>query len=163
MVGRAADEILILRRFSGYLRLHVPALVYSAKASYLLERALSAVDGVRKVGIKKELGKLSIYYDSILTPEREILLAVDLVATPLLKSDQQEVYEKTMVQVEDARRRMLARKAVVVVIVWYLVDIHWTLIRRWVRNPIRHWPKLLTIVVLIYLHRKQLKGAVSLE
>ena len=161
---RKADEILILRRFSGYLRLHIPALIYNPKASLLLEKELSAFDGVRKVNVKKEMGKLSLHYDSILTLESSLLLLIDRIATALLRSDRQESYEKVMAEVEKARQRRLVRKAAVTVIMIYLIKIHWKYIaRQWVQDPIRHWPKLATIGVLLYVHRKHIQGALSFE
>lgn len=163
-VVRQADEILILRRFGGYLRLHIPALIYSGKAAYLLERGLTALEGVRKIAIKKETGKLSVYYDEVMAPESEILLAVDKVATPLLSSDHAEIYKKTMAEVESAERRRLMEHAVVAGVLVYLLKIHWRLITRyWLRNPIRYWPEILAIASLIYLHRRQIRGVVAVE
>lgn len=161
-MGRQADEIVILRRFPGYLRLHVPPLIYSGKAAYLLERELLGADGVRKVSVKKELGKLSVHFDNVMTPEAAILLLIDRIATPLLREDQQGTYEKTLAEVEIAQKKRLARKVVVAVILAYLLKIHWRLItRRWIRDPVRYWAPLTTLAVLIYIHRKHIKGAVE--
>lgn len=161
---RQANEILILRRFPGYSRFHIPALIYSAKASYLLEKGLSAIDGVRKVTIKKNIGKISVYYDTVLTPEGEIFLAMDRIATPLLKGDQQESYEKIMTDVEVARKRRLVRKIAVSAILIYLAKVHYHLmVRQWLKDPIRHAPKLASIAILIYIHRKHIKAAPNFE
>lgn len=161
---RQANEIVILRRFPGYVRLHIPPLIYSGKAAYLLESELLTIDGIRKVAIKKELGKLSVHFDNVLVPESQVFLAINRIATPLLREDQQGVYEKTIVDVEAARRKRIARKIVVAVILTYLVKIHWRLVsRRWIRDPVRYWAPLMTLGVLIYIHRKQLKGAVDFD
>ena len=146
------------------MRVHIPPLIYSAKAGYLLEKELRALDGVRKISIKKELGKMSVHYDSVMASERHLFLAIDRVATPLIREDQQASYEKTLAEVESAQLKRLARKATVTVILAYLVNIHWRLIsRKWMRDPITHWPKLASIGVLIYIHRKHIKGGVGLE
>lgn len=163
-MDRRADEILILRRFPGYLRFHIPPLIYSAKAAHLIEKSLLAIEGVRRVMLKKEMGKVSVYFDAVMVPENQVFLKIDEVATPLLKRDQQESYEKVVAQIEDARRRRLIRKATVTVILAYLVKVHWRLVSRyWIRDPIRHWPKLASIGVLIYIHRKHIREAPNFD
>ena len=160
---RQADEILILRRFDGYVRLHIPPVLYSGKAASILEKGLRK-EGVRKVNITKNLGKVSVFYDTLAVLEKEILLIVDKLMTPLLKKDQQEFYEKTLVDMEQLRNRRLLRKAVVSVILIYLIRVHWRLISRsWIRDPVTHWPKLVSIGVLLYIHRKHIREAPNFE
>lgn len=163
-MSRRADEILILRRFSGYLRLHIPPLIYSPKASLLVQKKLLAFDGVRKVDIKKELGKISVHYDPIVVPEKGLLLAIDEVASPLLRHEEQESYERVVTDIERARQKRLMRKAVVAVILIYLLRIHWRLLtQRWLRDPVNHLPTLLAIATLIYIHRKHIKEVPSFD
>lgn len=121
------------------------------------------MDGIRKVSIQKEFGKLSIHFDEILTPERTVLLVVDGVATPLLRSDEQPQYEKTLAEVDMAERKRLARKVVVAAILAYLINVHWRLLsRKWIQDPVAHWPKLVSIAAILYIHRKHIKGAVTI-
>ena len=163
-MAQRAHEIAILRRVPGYARLHIPPLIYSGKAAFLLERELLAIDGVRRVTIKKELGKVSIHYDPVLADEREILLTVDRIATPLVREDQVENYHRTLKSVLTHRRKRLVGKAVVSVLLIYLVKLHWRLLtQRWLRNPLKYWAELGAIGALIYLHRKQIRGAPSLD
>lgn len=160
---RSASEIVILRRFPGYLRLHIPPLIYTGKAAYLLEKALLAMDGIRKVSIQKQLGKLSIHFDEVLTQERAVLLVVNEVATPLLRGDEQPLYEKTLAEVENVERKLIARKVVVAAILAYLLKVHWRLLsRKWIQDPVAHWPKLVSIATILYIHRKHIKGAVTI-
>ena len=163
-MDRRSDEILILRRFSGYLRFHIPPLIYSPKSSHLLQKKLLSLEGVRKVTIKKELGKLSVHYDAILVRERDVLVAIDEVSTRLLKRVDRESYEVVLSDAEKAHQRRLIRKAVVTVILVYLVRVHWRLIsQQWVRDPVTHWPKLLAIATLLYIHRKHIREAPNFD
>ncbi|MBI4403772.1 MAG: hypothetical protein HY537_06410 [Deltaproteobacteria bacterium] len=154
---KRSDEILILRRFPGYLRLHVPPLMYDAKASLLLQGELVKIEGVRKVDINKQGGRISVHYDVLVVKEGAILLEVNRIAAGLLKQEQQEAYEKIMKDVEAARVRTIANIAINSVVVAYLVKAHWMLIKHhWLRKPLKNLTPLSAIAVIIYLHRRQI-------
>lgn len=161
-MNKHGHEILILRRMPGYLRLHIPPLVYDAKAGYLLNRELSKVVGVRKIRLKPEAARLSIHYDELAVKESTLLLKIDRIASGLLKAEQQSLFERTIANVARASRRKVASIIVNAVIIVYLIKAHWMLARHhWFRRPAKNWWPLTVIGMIIYLHRRQIKETVK--
>jgi len=161
--NRQADEILLLRRVPGYLRAHLPPLIYDAKAARVIDAELREVEGIRKVSINKQLGKVTIHYDTLVASERDLIFLIDRVITPLLQTAKQELYENTLRAVTTSETKRVVRKVVVVVILVYLVDLHWSLMGYWLRTPVKSWAKLATVGAMIYMHRNHIKGGLGLN
>lgn len=155
---KVSHEILILRRFGGYLRLHIPPVIYSPKIASQLQTALKNIKGVRRVFVKHNLGRVSVHYDKIFTSEKELLLLIDRIASPALDQSKHSLYEKTFSRSKREKRVRQIEKTVTWVTVAYLIRVHWMVARgHWFRRPLKNWLPWLSIIAAIYLHKRSLK------
>lgn len=75
-----AQSIVLRHREPGYLRFDVPRSLCAPEASEALSRGLSSLDGVYRVGLKHNSGKLTIrFHDAFCSFERLIRTLYDLV------------------------------------------------------------------------------------
>ncbi len=152
-------EILVTKRTRGYLRLHLPPLLYAPALALKLERALRALPGIRRVNIDREGARLSVFYDPIVTSDRPALLVIDAQATPLLDRMDAASFATTLVEQRDARRAALAERGARVVYLGLLGWVHVWVFRSAIRNPIRYWWVWALVGFGVWTHRRQLRVA----
>ena len=156
-------EILVLRRASGYVRLHIPPLLYVRSLALQLERSLMGIKGVRQVRIHPALARLSVFYDPWIATDRPILLEIDRLATPLLSRMEPEKFELALQEQRRARLERLGGKAVQGVYLAALVGVHAYMFRRWLLYPLRYWWAWGLIGFAIYTHRRQIRNIPQLS
>lgn len=151
-------EILVLRRAKGYLRLHLPPLMYMPTLARTLERGLIALKGVRRVKVDRGRARLSVFYDPWLTDDRPALLEIDRQATPALETMAPASFEKLLVKQYVTRRKRLAGKAVKASYLGAVVWVHWYLLHRWLDRPLRFWWAWSLIAFGLWLHQRQIRS-----
>jgi hypothetical protein len=161
--GQWPREILVLVRRSGYLRLHVPPLLYAPALAPKLEKALLGLCGVRRVVADRNRARLSVYYDPWIADDRAALLEVDRLATPLVARMEPAAFDAAMVEQDAARRERLRGKAVQAAYTGALVFVHWYVLRGWVRDPVRHWWAWGLVGFGVWTHRRQLARIPNLQ
>lgn len=155
--GNWPREILVLKRASGYLRLHLPPLLYAPALAYRLERALLMLPGVRRVDADRARARLSVYYDPWLTDDRPVLLEIDRQGTPLLERMAPEAFQTALVEQRSARRSELAERAARVSYLGLLVWVHLWVIRAALRRPLRLWWFWALVGFGIFTHRRPMR------
>lgn len=156
--GTWPREILMLKRARGYLRLHLPPLLYAPALATRLTRALLSIRGVRRVDADRERARLSVYYDPWLTDDRPLLLEVDRLGTPLLDRMESEAFTTALVEQRTLRRKQLLERGVRVTYTGLLVWVHWWVIRAALRNPLRLWWVWALLATAIWMHRRQIRA-----
>ena len=156
--GTWPREILVLRRSSGYLRLHVPPLLYAPALANRLTRALIAIRGVRAVRIERGRARVAIDYDPWLTDDRPMLLEIDRLATPLVDRLDVEGFEGALVEQRSARNVELAERGGRVVYTGLLAWVHYWVIRAAIRDPVRMWWVWALVAFGLWMHRRQLQS-----
>lgn len=150
-------ELLVLRRDRGYLRLHVPPLLYMASLPSRLENALRQIPGVRRVSADRHRARLSVFYDGWVTDDRPILLAIDEVARPSMGRMTPEAFDHALGEQDEARRERLAGKAVQGGYLGLLGWAHWHVLRWAMRNPVEAWWVWALVGFGAYTHRRQIR------
>jgi hypothetical protein len=151
-------ELLVLRRDRGYLRLHVPPLLYVASLGPKLEKALGEVDGVRRVVVDRHQARLAVFYDRwVLTDDRPLLRMVHQAASPAMGKMAPEAFDLALAEQDDARRDRLAGKAVQGVYLGLLGWAHWHVLRWGLRDPIGAWWVWALVGFGVYTHRHQIR------
>jgi hypothetical protein len=153
----ALREILVMKRSSGYLRLHLPPLLYVPALASTLEKALVRLPGVRRVEANRSLARISIFYDPWLTDDRPALLEIDRQATPLLDRMDPEAFTTALVEQRDKRRMDLAERGVRVGYLGLLLYVHYWVIRAALRNPFRLWWVWLLVALAVWIHRNEIR------
>ena len=156
-VGTWPREILVMKRAVGYLRLHLPPLLYAPALAIKLEKALLALRGVRRVNVDRQRARLSVFYDPWLTDDRPALLLIDAQATPLLGRMDEATFTTTLVEQRDARRAELAERGARVVYLGLLGWVHVWVFRAALRNPVRFWWVWALVGFGVWTHRRQIK------
>jgi hypothetical protein len=156
--GTWPREILVLKRSAGYLRLHLPPLLYSPALATRLNRSLLALRGVRRVSTDRNLARLSVYYDPWLTDDRPILLEIDRQGTPLLQKSTPEAFTTALVEQRSARRAELAERGARVAYLGLLAWVHVWVFRAALRRPLRLWWVWALLAFGIWTHRRQIKA-----
>lgn len=158
-----AREILVLRRASGYVRFHVPPLVYVRALALTLDRALKSIRGVRKVIIDSALARLSVFYDPGVGPDRKIMQEVDRLATPLLTRMDPAAFALTFREQALARNERLGSKAMQGIYFTAVAGVHYYLLRRWLFAPLRYWWAIGLVGFGVYTHRRQIRSIPKLR
>lgn len=156
--GTLPREILVLKRASGYLRLHVPPLLYVPALAFKLERALIALRGVRRVVVDRGRARLSVYYDPWLTDDRPVLLEVDRQATPLLDRMAPDAFATALAEQRQAYHAALAERGARVTYLGLLVGVHVWVLRAALRHPVRFWWVWALLAFGVWTHRRQLRS-----
>ena len=156
--GTWPREILVMKRAVGYLRLHLPPLLYAPALAIKLERALLALRGVRRVTVDRQRARLSVYYDPWLTDDRPTLLVIDAQATPLLERMDAATFATTLVEQRDARRGELAERGARVVYLGLLGWVHVWVFRAALRDPLRFWLVWALLGFGVWTHRRQIRA-----
>ncbi|MFZ5477582.1 MAG: hypothetical protein ACOZNI_12470 [Myxococcota bacterium] len=154
--GTWPREILVLKRASGYLRLHLPPLLYVPALATKLERALIALRGVRRVVVDRARARLSVYYDPWLTDDRAALLEIDRQATPQLARMEPETFTAALVEQRKARRERIVHRLAQAAYLGALVWAHAWALGHWIADPLRHWWAWLLVGFGIWTHRRQI-------
>lgn len=155
--GTWPREILVLKRESGYLRLHLPPLLYAPALAVKLERALIALRGVRRVTVDRHRARLSVHYDPWLTDDRAALLEIDRQASPLLERMTAEDFATSLVEQQSARRSELAERGARIAYLGLLGWVHIFVFKAALRNPIRFWWVWALVAFGVWTHRRQIK------
>jgi hypothetical protein len=150
-------QILVLVRRSGYLRVHVPPLLYAPALGSKLGAALRAIPGVRRVVVDRNRARVSVFYDRARTDDRPALVAIDGLATPLVDRMEPAAFETALVDQEAARRERLQGKLVQAAYTGALVFVHWYVLRGWIRDPVRHWWAWGLLGFGVWTHRRQIQ------
>jgi hypothetical protein len=155
--GAWPREILVLRRTSGYLRLHVPPLLYVPTLATKLQKGLLALRGVRRVTIDRHRARLSVFYDPWLTEDRAALLEIDRQATGLLDRSEPGEFQAAWLEQDEARRERIQRKLANGAYTGAIVFVHGYVLRGWIRDPVRHWWAWGLVGWGLWTHRRQIK------
>lgn len=155
--GTWPRDILVTKRSTGYLRLHVPPLLYAPALSSKLERALLGLRGVRRVRIERSRARLAVDYDPWLTSDRAMLVEVDRLATPLVDRMEPEAFAAVLVEQRDGRHAELAERGARVAYLGLLAWVHYWVLRAAIRDPVRFWWVWALVVFGVWTHRKQLQ------
>jgi hypothetical protein len=150
-------ELLVLRRDRGYLRVHVPPLLYTPSLPSKLEKALSGLAGVRRVAADRHAARLSVFYDPWLTDDRPLLVAVDAAARPSLGKMTPEAFDAALGEQDEARRERLVGKAAQGGYLALLGWAHWHVLRWALRNPVGAWWVWALLGFGVYTHRRQIR------
>lgn len=161
--GTWPREILVLRRASGYLRVHVPPLLYAPALGTKLDKALRALPGVRRVNIDRNRARLSVFYDPWIADDRAALLEIDRHATPLVGRMEPAPFAAALTEQERARREYLRNKLMNAAYTGAIVYVHWYVLRRWVRTPGRHWWAWGLVGFGVWMHRRQIRQIPTLS
>jgi hypothetical protein len=156
--GTWPREILVLKRATGYLRLHLPPLLYAPALAIKLERALLRLRGVRRVDADRHRARLSVYYDPWLTDDRPILHEIDRQGTPLMEKMQPEAFTTALVEQRSVRRAELAERGTRVAYLGLLGWVHVWVFRAAIRHPIRLWWVWALLGFGIWTHRRQIRS-----
>jgi hypothetical protein len=147
-----------MKRTSGYLRLHLPPLLYVPALGSRLERALLGLRGVRRVTIDRQRARLSVYYDPWLTDDRPTLVEIDRQASPVVDRMTAEDFSTSLVDRRNLRRSELAERGARIVYLGLLVWVHLFILRAALRDPIRFWWVWALVGFGIGIHRRQIKA-----
>lgn len=150
-------ELLVLRRDRGYLRVHVPPLLYVGSLAAELERAIARLPGVRRVVVDRHRARLSVTYDCVTGGDRAILEAVQTAASPSMGRMEPEAFEVAFRAQDEARRERLVGKAVQTIYLGLLGWAHWHVLRWAVRNPANAWWVWALLAFALYTHRRQIR------
>jgi hypothetical protein len=152
-----ARQLLVLRRDPGYLRLHVPPLLYAPALLGKLQQALWARPGVLRVVCDRHQARLSVSYDRQLTHDVPLLRAVREVAGPYLERMAPEPFMEALAEQQQARRERLQGKAVQGAYLGLVGWAHWHVLRWAVRRPVDAWWAWALLAFAIYTHRRQIR------
>lgn len=155
--GTWPREILVTKRAAGYLRVHLPPLLYAPALAIKLEKALLALAGVRRVTADRQRARLSVFYDPWLTNDRPSLLVIDAQATPLLERMDEPTFATTLVEQRSVRRAELAERGARVVYLGLLGWVHVWVFRAALRNPVRFWWVWALVGFGVWTHRRQIR------
>lgn len=150
-------ELLVLRRDRGYIRFHLPPLLYTASLAPKLEKTVGALPGVRRVVADRHQARLSVFYDRWLTDDRPILLAVRAAAAPSIERMTRPEFDTALATQDEARRERLAGKAAQGAYLGLLGWAHWHVLRFAIRDPITAWWVWALIGFGLYTHRRQIR------
>ncbi len=150
-------ELLVLRRDRGYLRMHVPPLLYAPALAPKLETALFAVDGVRRVDSDRRRARLSVFYDRFAVEDRRLIEIVQRGSTPFLGRMAPDKFTAALVEQDDARRERLQGKAAQGAYLGLLGWAHWHVLRWAIRDPTGAWWVWALIGFGLYTHRRQIR------
>jgi hypothetical protein len=150
-------ELLVLRRDPGYLRVHVPPLLYVASLAGKLEAAVRAIPGVRRVLIDRHRARIAVYYDRWTAEPARILVALNQAASPLMGRMEPEAFALAFDEQDQARRERIAGKAAQGAYLGLLGWAHWHVLRWAVRNPANAWWVWALVGFGIYTHRHQIR------
>lgn len=157
-VGRTwPRELLVLRRDRGYVRLHVPPLLYAAALASKLEKLLQALPGVRRVSCDRHAARISVFYDPWTTDDRPILVAIDTTARPVVGRMTPEAFELALGEQDEARRERIVGKATQGGYLALLGWAHWHVLRWALRNPVAAWWVWALLAFALYTHRRQIR------
>lgn len=151
-------EILVLKREAGYLRLHLPPLLYAPALALRLTRALLGIRGVRRVDASRERARLSVYYDPWLTDDRPLLLVVDELGTPLLERMEPETFSAALLEQRAIRRGQLMERGVRISYSGLLLWVHAWVIRAALRDPLRFWWVWALVATTLWMHRRPIRA-----
>ena len=155
--GTWPRELLVLRRDRGYLRVHVPPLLYAPSLAPKLEKSLLAVGGVRRVVADRHRARLSVFYDRFLVDDRALLEIVRAAATPLLGRKDERTFGAELEVQEQARLERIQGKAVQGAYLGLLGWAHWHVLRWALRDPVSGWWAWALLGFGVYTHRNQIR------
>jgi hypothetical protein len=150
-------QLLILRRDAGYLRMHVPPLLYAPALQGKLEKELLAMAGVRKVLCDRHQARLAVFYDQHLVRDVPLMRAVKAVAEPYLGRMEPAPFAAALAEQQEARRERLQGKAVQGAYLGLLSWAHWHVLRWALRHPANAWWAWALLAFAIYTHRRQIR------
>lgn len=156
-------DIVLLRRGRGYVRLHVPPLLYVRSLSPQLQKALLALKGVRKVTVNVDLARFSVFYDPWITDDRPILLEIDRLATPLLPRMDPQQFQLALREQRRARLMRVGGKVGKGAYFVAIVGVHAWMFKYWVRRPLRYWWVWALVGAGVYIHRQQIRAIPKLS
>ncbi len=163
MTTTTTREILVLKRVPGYLRLHVPPLLYAGVLASRVEAQLRALRGVQRVVVDRQRARLAVFYDEALTGDLPLLRVVDEQATPLLTRMEPERFAEQLVVQRTARAQRLRGKVVQGGYVASLVWVHAWVLRSMVRSPVATWWIWALVGFAVWTHRRQIKSIPQLS
>ena len=156
-------ELLILRRDAGYVRIHVPPLLYVPSLAKRMETALAALPGVRRVVTDRRRARISVWFDPDIQVDRPILVAVRDAADPLMGRMDREAFKLAYAEQAVARRERLTGKAAQGVYLGLLTYAHLHVLRWAIRRPATAWWAWALLAFAIYTHRRQIRRIPSLQ
>lgn len=156
--GTWPREILVMKRTSGYLRLHLPPLLYAPALASRLEKSLVAIRGVRRVSIDRARARISVFYDPWLTDDRPLLREIDRQGSPLLEKMEPEKFAEALVAQRSAHRAEIAERAGRVTYLGLLLWVHYWVVRAAWRNPVRLWWVWALVALGVWMHRRQIRS-----
>lgn len=158
-----ARELLILRRDAGYVRVHVPPLLYVPSLAARLHAALSEIPGVRRIAADRHRARLSVWYDPEIQSDRPILSAIHVGADPLMSRMDADAFEVAFAKQAAARRERLTGKAAQGVYLGLLTYAHVHVLRWAIRRPATAWWAWALLGFAIYTHRRQIQRVGRLQ
>ncbi len=150
-------ELLVLRRDRGYLRMHVPPLLYSPSLAGKLKATLGAVPGVRRVDADRHRARLAVFYDAFQADDRALIEAVRKAATPVIGRMERPAFDVALAEQAEARRDVIQAKAVQGAYLGLLGYAHWHVLRWAVRDPTGAWWVWALVGFGVYTHRDQIR------
>lgn len=155
--GTWPRQLLVLRRDPGYLRMHVPPLLYAPALHGKLEAALQALPGVRRVVCDRHQARLSVFYDRRMTKDVPLMAAVVAAAEPHIGRMQPEPFAVALAEQQEARSERMAGKAAQGAYIGLLGLAHWHVLRWAIRYPTRAWWAWGLLGFALYTHRRQIR------
>lgn len=156
-------ELLVLRRDPGYVRVHVPPLLYVAALAGRLDTAIGALPGVRRVVTDRHRARVSVWYDPAVGRDLPVLAAIQATAAPLLGRMEPQAFEVAFREQAAARRERLTDKAAQTAYLGLLVWAHWHVLRWAIRSPATAWWVWALIGFGVYTHRHQIQRIPQLK
>lgn len=156
-------ELLILRRDAGYVRVHVPPLLYVPSLAKRLELALTDLPGVRRVVADRHRARISVWFDPEIQGDRALLVAIRDGAEPLMGRMDRDAFELAFAEQAVARRERLTGKAAQAAYLGLLTYAHLHVLRWAIRRPATAWWAWALLGFAIYTHRRQIRRIPSLQ
>jgi hypothetical protein len=150
-------QLLVLRRDAGYLRMHVPLLLYAPALQGKLEKALLALPGVRRVVCDRHRARCSVFYDRHVVRDMPLMRTVKVTAEPYLERMEPGPFSAALSEQQEARRERLQGKAAQGAYLGLLGWAHWHVLRWAVRHPVNAWWAWALLAFAIYTHRRQIR------
>ena len=163
LMGPMGTEIMILYRVPGRIKLAVPPLLYEGSAAYVLRSKIGKSVGIASVEVDEERATAVITYDPEATSEAQVLLLIHDHLNPLVKPDTGGEMADLTRRRRSARIKRTVFKGANVLVVGYLVKIHWRRLLGWVMSPLTYWAPLATVAFLVWAHRKVLARGLSVK
>ena len=147
------NEIMIIYRNPGRLKVFLPPLLYAGSAAPLLTDSLKQIDPGATLEFDDSLATVIIVYDQKAVSETSLFLCIDTIMTPLLAKSDDETVSRTLKQQKKVRLKRVVYHAAVWVTTGYLVYVHLHVVYHWIRRPLRHWAQIGATLFAIWVHK----------